>query len=240
MGKFLDLTGFKFGKLTPIKKTKIHNGNAIWLCRCECGNYINAKCKDLNYGSPRSCGCETSRNRYELIFPPNDDCYILVHLSQGVKAKIDWEDWFDNKMCDIKWATDKRYNRWYMVSNDTTDRKKRKAHRLIGMYMGIDISQTIDHIIHFNSDEKLIDNRRCNLRSASYGENMMNKRKQKKCTSRFKGVFFRKDTNKWTSYINFNKRRYYLGCFDNEVDAALEYNKKAKDLFGEYALLNII
>jgi hypothetical protein len=46
--------------------------------------------------------------------------------------------------------------------------------------------------------------------------------------------------HKWQAYINYNHKRICLGCFDSEEEAALEYNKKAKELFGEFAYINQI
>jgi hypothetical protein len=56
----------------------------------------------------------------------------------------------------------------------------------------------------------------------------------------YKGVSFRKDTKKYRSYISENKKRKYLGEFDNPIDAAKMYNKYAKVFYGEYAKLNMI
>ena len=39
MGKFKDLTGQTFGKLTVIKRVEDQKaGRPTWLCQCECGN----------------------------------------------------------------------------------------------------------------------------------------------------------------------------------------------------------
>ena len=39
MGKFKDLTGQTFGKLTVIKRVEDQKaGRPMWLCQCECGN----------------------------------------------------------------------------------------------------------------------------------------------------------------------------------------------------------
>lgn len=38
MGKFVDLSGNKYGLLTVIKRVGTRNGKAEWLCRCDCGN----------------------------------------------------------------------------------------------------------------------------------------------------------------------------------------------------------
>ena len=59
-------------------------------------------------------------------------------------------------------------------------------------------------------------------------------------TSGYKGVYFNKKANKWMSYIRYNNKLINLGLFVNPIDAAIAYNNKALELFGEYARLNII
>lgn len=48
-----DLTGKKFGMLTPIKPVK----TASWLCQCDCGNTVIETQGDLLSGRRKSCGC---------------------------------------------------------------------------------------------------------------------------------------------------------------------------------------
>lgn len=39
MGKFVNLTGQRFGRLTAIERAgKSKDGNIKWLCKCDCGN----------------------------------------------------------------------------------------------------------------------------------------------------------------------------------------------------------
>ena len=54
------------------------------------------------------------------------------------------------------------------------------------------------------------------------------------------GVALLKVNKKWVARITFNSKPIYLGCFYSEVEAARCYNRKAKELFGEYAFLNVI
>ncbi len=42
----------------------------------------------------------------------------------------------------------------------------------------------------------------------------------------------------YTTSIQLNKKRIYIGTFKSEVDAAIAYDKKAKELHGEFAFLN--
>ena len=55
--KLKDLTGVRFGKLTVINKAYMKDGQAVWHCRCDCGNYTDVKGQSLREGLTRSCGC---------------------------------------------------------------------------------------------------------------------------------------------------------------------------------------
>jgi group I intron endonuclease len=66
------------------------------------------------------------------------------------------------------------------------------------------------------------------------------KKKYKNCTSKYVGVSFVKSRNKWRAKIFYQKKEIHLGLFVNETDAAEAYNKKALEIYGENARLNII
>lgn len=60
---FKDLTGQKFGKLTPLNyfiKT-FSNGDkrTVWECQCDCGNKTLVQANNLSNGHTQSCGCIT-------------------------------------------------------------------------------------------------------------------------------------------------------------------------------------
>lgn len=59
MGKFRDLTGQKFGKLTVLENTtkRDNNGVILWYCICDCGKYIETRSYCLTRGHTKSCGC---------------------------------------------------------------------------------------------------------------------------------------------------------------------------------------
>lgn len=53
-----DLTGQKFGRLIAIEIVgRDEQNNALWHCRCDCGNEHIVRASSLTYGSVRSCGC---------------------------------------------------------------------------------------------------------------------------------------------------------------------------------------
>lgn len=54
----LDLTGQKFGSLTAIKPTDKRDNNAIvWLCKCDCGNFVEWDTGRLKQTKNPNCGC---------------------------------------------------------------------------------------------------------------------------------------------------------------------------------------
>lgn len=64
MGKFIDLTGQRFGKVQVLKRTEKRkpNGEVIWECQCDCGNVFYTGTGTLRYGSTQSCGCSHREN----------------------------------------------------------------------------------------------------------------------------------------------------------------------------------
>jgi len=57
-GKFIDLAGQKFGRLTPVEHIgKDKWGGTLWLCECDCGKEIIILRSSLVSGNTKSCGC---------------------------------------------------------------------------------------------------------------------------------------------------------------------------------------
>lgn len=54
--KLIDLTGQKFGKLTPLEY-RVDGNCTRWKCSCECGNTTWVQAHRLRMGKTRSCGC---------------------------------------------------------------------------------------------------------------------------------------------------------------------------------------
>lgn len=57
VGKIVDLTGQKFGRLTVIEMAKERRrGSTIWICKCECGKIKLITSDKLRQGKNTSCG----------------------------------------------------------------------------------------------------------------------------------------------------------------------------------------
>ena len=104
-------------------------------------------------------------------------------------------------------------------------------HRIV---MGALGEQEVDHV-----NGNRLDNPRCNLRFATYAQNRMNIPKfHGKFASRFKGVTWHKQHQKWYACISINKTSKFLGLFAQEEDAARAYDIAAIEHFGEFARIN--
>lgn len=112
--------------------------------------------------------------------------------------------------------------------------KQQLAHRLIFLYHHGYLPKYIDHI---NNDR--LDNRIENLRECTNQQNGFNSNRGRG-KSRYKGVAWSKGSRKWRAYINNHYKQLHLGLFTCEHEAAKAYNKKARELYGEFAKLNEI
>lgn len=155
-----------------------------------------------------------------------------IILNKGV-ALVDDED--HELVSRHKWRKVKRRNTYYAITSIINNNKKviLTMHRLI---VGKPPLRLVTDHINGNG----LDNRKINLRFCTNAQNIMNTPKRIG-SGRFKGIFFQKSrTNPWNARIYCNGKCIYLGCFKEEVNAALAYNSAAKKYFGEFARPNII
>ena len=151
---------------------------------------------------------------------------IYLANSKGI-ALVDNEnyEWLNS----FKWYLCNGYARTSKKINNKVE--KIFLHHLI---MGKPINKMeVDHI-----DRNGLNNQKLNLRIATHSQNNMNKPSYNNVTSKYKGVHWFKRDKKWVVQIGINGKHYHVGKFDNEIDAAKAYNKKAIELHGEFAYLN--
>lgn len=107
-----------------------------------------------------------------------------------------------------------------------------KGHRLI--YKLVSGEEPVGMVDHADGD--VTNNRFENLRIATSQENARNASKRpRNASSIYKGVA--NENGKWASYITVDDK-YVRSFFDTELEAALDYDNSAKELFGEFAKLN--
>ena len=174
--------------------------------------------------------CEKFVRSRELIAPYLAEALAegakLIPLSRGKFAIVDAADF--ELVNRYKWHANKGGRTYYATSQEK--RRAISMHRLI---LNAPAGLFVDHINHNGTD-----NRRANLRFCTWAENCRNSLPRQGESSRYKGVHWCKRRKKFFATITFNRKKRGLGYFDCEIDAAKAYDKKAKELFGEFAYLN--
>lgn len=70
MGRYEDLTGKTFGRLTVLARdeeaTKKHKRN-YWICQCKCGNIKTICGLSLKNGATKSCGCLRNERVFQTV-----------------------------------------------------------------------------------------------------------------------------------------------------------------------------
>ena len=133
--------------------------------------------------------------------------------------------------------------KWYAHDNGSPGSKDyamngsrdKSIHRVV---MHAPKGMCVDHI---NGDT--LDNRKQNLRICTKAQNSQNKKLRCDSASGFKGVT-KSSKNSWLAYIGDpstmhpNKRHIRLGTYPTAEEAAITYDKKAIELYGEFAYTN--
>ena len=151
------------------------------------------------------------------------DWFRLIPLSCGRFVWVDKEDYPD--LIGYNWTVLRGDRSLYAV-------RRRKNGKVVLMHrelMKPGRGMVVDHINH-----RGLDNRRFNLRVCSSRQNSMNRRGKLGSRSKYKGLSWMRDLKKWSVKIQGR----FVGCFEDETEAARAYDAAAREVFGEYACLN--
>lgn len=154
-----------------------------------------------------------------------------IQLTQGKVALVDDEDY--NSVSQLKWYAKKDSCNFYAARNIKIN-GKRTTQRMHQFIIGsVPNSMLIDHI-----DGDGLNNQRFNFRICTCKQNQMNSKIRKNKNCQFKGVTFSKRDKVFIARITIDKKRKTIGRFDNELEAAIAYDKYASLYFGSFAKTN--
>lgn len=152
----------------------------------------------------------------------------LIPLTRGKFAKVDDDDF--EYLNQWKWYCDRK---GYACRAGGIEIKRNtiRMHR--------EIIKTPKGMLTDHIDRDRLNNCKSNLRICLFSGNSANTGLTKNNTTGYKGIaFMGGKVNKWKARIKFNCKLYHIGCFKTKEEAAMAYDKKAKELFGEFACLN--
>lgn len=179
MGKFKDLTGQKFGRLTALYAFKDKTGRRYnWVCKCDCGNYCEATSVSLSTGKKQSCGCISreiliKRNEthgksgdrlYKIWKGMKSRCYNPNHKSYknyGMRGIFVCQEWKDDYLCFRNWAINNGYDEFSEHGECTLDRidvnKGYSPENCRWVNAKTQANNTMsNHVIRYNGEEKTL------------------------------------------------------------------------------------
>lgn len=159
-----------------------------------------------------------------------------IQLTKGKVALVDDEDF--EHLNQWKWQWHKGKYTVYAMRSQRVGFRKRESilmHRQI-----LSVTNPCIHIDH--KDGNGLNNQKSNIRICDRSQNGMNQQKQVRSLSGFKGVTIdkHKKCNPWRARISVKGKYLFLGYYPTEKAAAIAYNKKAAELFGEFARPNVV
>ncbi len=159
-------------------------------------------------------------------FKAGSEATRRIPLTRGQFALVDAEDYYQLSKLN-----------WFAINSNRTFYAAR-AHKGKTVKMHREIMGGPGHLVVDHIDRNGLNNRKSNLRICTNAQNIRNAGPRGKGLSKYKGVSRHTRGKKWTAVIQLNNKTHYLGYFSDEIEAARAYDKRAKELHGEFACLN--
>jgi len=188
-----------------------------------------------------------------MIFYNTSQIWYIIYMKFNKEKKIvlpdhiiDGGDFFYIKLTKNKRAKISKKDvhlvvgyKWQYRSSGKTNGKNGYAQNNHFFMHNLIIKSKKDMVVdHINRDG--LDNRRENLRLVSRSENAHNVIRKNK--NGYRGVNFKKNLKikPYVAQIKKDHKVIHIGCYRTPKEAGMAYNKKAKELFGDVAVLNKI
>ena len=196
---FLEAVEFVEYEMLPSGKRR-----AVWKFKCDCGTVKIMPVANVKFGGTRSCGCKA-----------------MAHITNLNKEDITGERYDRLKAIH---PTDKRD-----VTGSIVWEFECECGNTVELSVGTFRSGRV-HSCGCKYKETRSD---CNSYRKDFVDNtclsaiVTAKKPNARNTSGYTGVYFDKRSGKWQAYINYQKKRYYLGLF-GKIDDAVKARKLAE------------
>jgi hypothetical protein len=145
----------------------------------------------------------------------------LICLRKGKFAIVDGDDY--ERLSKFNWRARRFDNVWYAIR---WVRKSEKSNKTIA-WMHRAVMDAPEGLLVDHRNHNGLNNRKENLRIATFSQNMQNRRKIRiPCSSKYKGVMYRKGKErrkKWRASIKAQGRFIELGMYATEIEAVENY-----------------
>lgn len=213
MGKFIDLTGRRFFRLTVLSIAETRRNSqgktiTMWRVHCDCGNELVVSGGSLRSGNTKSCGCFNKQRTHETQATHGLSRTRIYTIWSGIKQRcynsksINYDNYGLRGigMCD-EWRNDfQAFYNWAMMN-------------------GYNAKLSIDRI----DNEK--DYAPYNCRWVDMPTQEANKRPLKRNTSGYTGIGWDKENSKWRATVSFNGKEKRLGRYNTIEEALAARNK---------------
>lgn len=199
-----EITGKRWGRLVAQKFMYVERNKAYWLFQCDCGNQKVIAASDVKHSGTRSCGCLATEhiaklNRQDIT---SEQFYRLKAVcptsDRDESGSVIW-------LCQCDCGKETRYS--------VNQLRSGRIHSCGCLY---------------RETRKECHKNRKDLRdNTSVSALIASKKPGRNNTSGYTGVHLDKRTGRWQAYINFQKKRIYLGCYE-DIETAILMRSKAE------------
>lgn len=206
MRDYPSLIGQRYGKLVVEQQMpSTANGQRRWLCKCDCGGAHIATTNNLKSGRTTNCGCKKSPDLTGKVF---GRLTVLGRSdkrnSRGARTTPTWECRCECGTVTYK-ATDTLTNpNTSMCASCAAKYAASKARESAGYVEGTQLAKIRDM-----------------TPSAAN-------------TSGYRGVYYESKLDRWRAEIRFQRKRYYLGTYQNKDDAIKARQRAEEELYSTF------
>lgn len=191
-----DIAGRRWGRLVAVRFMYVKNNKACWLFQCDCGKEKVIAASDVKHSGTRSCGCLA--NEHVSNLNKQDITAEKFGRLTAVYPTMDHDE-----SGSIIWVC--LCNCGKEVKYSVNQLRSGRIHSCGCLYR--------------ETRKECYKNRRDLREHTSVSALVASKKPGRNNTSGHTGVYLEKKTGRWQAYINFQKRRFYLGSY-MDIEAA--------------------